>query len=65
MRKKNRIRFYVVSLICAVAVIVLSAAPLFNEQSDATLLTLMFVCVGTGVLLSNMIHDLKRKRDDK
>jgi hypothetical protein len=65
MKKKNRIRFDVVSLVCALVVTVLSAAPLFSEHIDAKLLTLMFGSIGAGVMLSNLIHDLKRRRDDE
>ena len=65
MKKKTKIRFDIVSLICALVITILSAAPLFSEHSDAKLLTLIFGSVGTGVMLSNLIHDLKRKRDDK
>jgi hypothetical protein len=65
MRKKNKIRFEVVSLVCALVITVSSATPLFSEHSDAKLLTLIFGSIGTGVMLSNLIHDLKRKRDDR
>lgn len=65
MKKKNKIRFDVVSLVCAIVITILSAAPLFSEQSDAKLLTLIFGSIGIGVMVSNLIHDLKRKRDDK
>jgi hypothetical protein len=65
MKRKNRIRFEVVSLICALALVVLSGAPLFSEQTDAKLLTVIFGSIGAGVLLSNLVRDLKRKRDDE
>ena len=65
MKKKNKIRFDIVSLICAALVTVFSAAPLFSEHTDAKLLTMIFGSIGSGVMLSNLIHDLKRKSDDK
>lgn len=65
MKKKHKLRFDVVSLICALVITILSAGPLFNERSDAKLVALIFGSIGTGAMLSNLIHDLKQKRDEK
>jgi len=65
MKKKNKIRFDIISLACALAITIISAVPFFSKHTDAKLLTLMFGSLGAGVMLSNLIHDLKRKRDDK
>jgi hypothetical protein len=65
MKRKNKIRFDIVSLICAVVIVVTSAAPLFSEHTDARFLALIFGAIGTGAMLSNLIHDIKRGSDDE
>ena len=59
--KKNKLRFDIVSLMCAVVLTIVSAAPLFSKHTDARLVTLIFGSVATGVMLSNLIHDLRHK----
>ena len=65
MKKKIKIRFDIVSLACAALVTILSAAPLFNKHADAKLLAMLFGSMGTGAILSNLIHDLRRDPDDR
>ena len=65
MKKRNKIRFDVISLICAVVITVASAAELFGELTDPKLLALIFGAVGTGAMLSKLIHDIKRRSDDE
>lgn len=65
MKNKSKIRLDIVSLICAIIITIFSAAPLFNEHTDAMLLTLIFGSIGTGTMLSNLIHDLRQKKDYK
>jgi hypothetical protein len=65
MKTKTKIRFDIVSLVCALAITILTAAPLFSEHSNALLLTLLFGSIGTGAMLTNLIHDLKRRREGK
>jgi hypothetical protein len=65
MKRRNKIRFDIVSLLCAVMITVVSATELFDEHSDAKLIALIFGAIGTGAMLSNLIHDIKRRSDDK
>jgi hypothetical protein len=65
MKKKIKIRLEVVSLISALVVMVVSAASLLSKEIDAKLLALIFGAIGTGAILSNLIHDLRQNRDDE
>ena len=65
MKRRNKIRFDIVSMICGVVIVVTSAAPLFDKHANARLLALIFGAFGTGAMLSNLIRDIKRRSDDE
>jgi hypothetical protein len=65
MKKKNKIRLDIVLLIFTLIITIFSAVPFYSEQTDAKLFALVFGSFGTGAMLSNLIHDVRRKRDDK
>lgn len=60
MNGRYRIRLEVISLLCALILVVMSAMPLYNEKTDAQLLTLITASLSAGVLLSNLLRNLKR-----
>jgi len=66
MKKKYKIRLEIFSLVCMIFLIILSAAPLYNSSSKASIIGLIASSFGTGVALSNLIHDerkIKQKKD--
>ena len=65
MKKRNKIRFDMISLLCAVVITVTSAVPLFDKHADARLFALIFGAIGTGAMLSKLIHDIKRRSNDE
>ncbi|HSG28243.1 MAG TPA: hypothetical protein VLA34_07165, partial [Candidatus Krumholzibacterium sp.] len=64
-KKINRIRFDIVSLVCAFVITILSSFPFFGKHTDAKILALVFGSFGTGVMLSKLIHDVRRDSNDK
>lgn len=68
VKRKNRIRYKVISLICVLTLLVMSAVPMFNRQSDAKLLGIIFGALASGVMLRDLaqeLRDRKRKNKDK
>jgi len=62
MKKRNVFRLKIISLICALLLLVFSAIPLFNKSADAGLLLLIFSAFGSGVMLSNLIHNVRKEK---
>ncbi len=62
MRNRNKIRFEIVSLVCALLLVVLSAIPLFSRSTDAKLLGLIIGSFGTGVMLSNLLRSVRKTK---
>jgi hypothetical protein len=57
MKQSDRTRLEVVAFICAVVLVFVSAAPIFNRGSDANLLGLIAGSFGAGVMLANLIRN--------
>ncbi len=59
MQRRSKALISVVPLVCALIATFLAAAPLFNEATDAKLLIVIAGSMGIGVLLTNLVRDLK------
>lgn len=59
MQRKSKVLIAIVSLICILIGTIMAAVPLFNEATDAKLLTVIAGSMGVGVLLTRMVCDLK------
>lgn len=62
MKKKYKIRLEIISLLCMTFLIILSAAPLYNSSSNASIIGLIASSFGAGVVSSNLIHDVKKDK---
>jgi hypothetical protein len=62
---RRKIRFEILAFICTIAVVLVSAIPLFNRQTDAKLIALFFGAFGAGVMLTNLIRDVREDKDSK
>jgi hypothetical protein len=56
MKHGTRIRLEIVALICAVVLVVISAAPIFNRGTDASLIGLIAGSFGAGLMLANILR---------
>jgi len=62
MKKKYKIRLEIISLLCMILLIILSAVPLYNSSTNAAMIGLSVSSFGAGVVLSNLIHDVKKDK---
>ena len=64
MRRKRKIRIEIFSLICSIAVVLLSAIPLFDRHNDAQILILFFGAFAAGAALTNLIRDVRSDKKE-
>jgi hypothetical protein len=60
---RKRHRFFILELvgfICALTLLVMSIAPLYNQETDARLLTVVFGAFGAGVMLCRLTTGKKQ-----
>lgn len=62
MRRNRSIRMEIIALGCSMIVALMSAAPLFDRQNDAQILTLFFGALAAGVALSNLVRKLRDRK---
>jgi hypothetical protein len=59
MQRKTRTRLNLVALVSALVVTVMTAVPLYDAETDASLLTLIAGSMGFGVLLANVVREMR------
>lgn len=62
MKRRPTLYLKVVALVCALLILVVSAIPLFSKSTDARLLGLIFGAFGSGAMLSDLIHDVRKEK---
>jgi hypothetical protein len=61
MNSRTKTRLEIVSLICAIFLVIISAIPLFNKETDAKLLGVMVGSFGAGAMLVGVIRDMRNR----
>lgn len=59
MERRTRTRLNLVALVSALVVTIMAAMPLSDAETDATLLTLIAGSMGFGVLLANVVREMR------
>jgi hypothetical protein len=62
MRRNTRVRLEAIAFACAVVLVVISAVPVFDRGSDASLIGLIAGSFGAGVMLTNLIRNARDAR---
>ncbi len=62
MKRSKTLYLKAVGLVCALLLLVVSAMPLLNSSTDAALLGLIFGAFGSGAMLADLIHHVRKGR---